>query len=88
LSLLCTQKVLANELLDLSYKNRLGKFHMEWLDVEVNIYGLSLLGGWTPVHGRPVINILLAVALNLVRLVSCWCFLIVASTKPALKSNK
>jgi hypothetical protein len=52
-----TRKVLANELLDLSYDNRMEKF-MNSLESEADVYGLSLFGDGATVHGMPLMNIL------------------------------
>jgi hypothetical protein len=52
-----TRKVLANELLDLSYDNRMDKF-MTCLEMDADVYGLSLFGDSTTVHGMPLMNIL------------------------------
>jgi hypothetical protein len=52
-----TRKVLANELLDISYDNRMNTF-MNRLAIDVDIYGLSLFGDGATVHGMPLMNIL------------------------------
>jgi hypothetical protein len=52
-----TRKVLANELLDLSYENRMEKF-MPRLEMDADVYGLSLFGDGATVHGMPLMNIL------------------------------
>jgi hypothetical protein len=52
-----TRKVLANELLDLSYENRMEKF-MSRLEMDADVYGLSLFGDGATVHGMPLMNIL------------------------------
>jgi hypothetical protein len=52
-----TRKVLANELLDLSYDNRMDKF-MTRLEMDADVYGLSLFGDGATVHGMPLMNIL------------------------------
>jgi hypothetical protein len=46
-----------NELLDLSYENRLARY-MDALAVDVDVYGLSLFGDGATVHGMPLMNIL------------------------------
>jgi hypothetical protein len=52
-----TRKALSNELLDLSYEMRLEKY-MKDLDVDAEVYGLSLFGDGATVHGMPLMNIL------------------------------
>jgi hypothetical protein len=52
-----TRKVLANELLDLSYNNRMEKF-MTHLEMDTDVYGLSLFGDSATVHRMPLMNIL------------------------------
>jgi hypothetical protein len=52
-----SRKVLANELLDLSYDNRMEKF-MTSLESDADVYGLSLFGDGATVHGMPLMNIL------------------------------
>jgi hypothetical protein len=52
-----TRKVLANELLDLSYDNQMEKF-MTCLEMDADVYGLSLFGDGATVHGMPLMNIL------------------------------
>jgi hypothetical protein len=52
-----TRKVLANELLDISYSNRMETF-MSRLAIDVDVYGLSLFGDGATVHGMPLMNIL------------------------------
>ena len=52
-----TRKTLANELLDLSYETRLAKY-MHDLDIDAEVYGLSLFGDGATVHGMPLMNIL------------------------------
>jgi hypothetical protein len=52
-----TRKVLANKLLDLSYENRMEKF-MSRLEMDADVYGLSLFGDGATVHGMPLMNIL------------------------------
>ena len=52
-----TRKVLANELLNASYDNRLEKYVRD-LDVDGDVYGLSLFGDGATVHGMPLMNIL------------------------------
>jgi hypothetical protein len=52
-----TRKVLANELLDISYGNRMATF-MNRLEIDVDVYGLSLFGDGATVHGMPLMNIL------------------------------
>jgi hypothetical protein len=52
-----TCKVFANKLLDLSYENRMEKF-MSRLEMDADVYGLSLFGDGTTVHGMPLMNIL------------------------------
>jgi hypothetical protein len=52
-----TRKVLANELLDISYGNRMDTF-MKRLAIDVDVYGLSLFGDGATVHGMPLMNIL------------------------------
>ena len=52
-----TRKVLANELLKVSYENRLERY-MRDLDVDADVYGLTLFGDGATVHGMPLMNIL------------------------------
>jgi hypothetical protein len=52
-----TRKVLANKLLDLSYDNRMEKF-MTRLEMDADVYGLSLFGDGATVHRKPLMNIL------------------------------
>jgi hypothetical protein len=52
-----TRKSLANELLDLSYETRLDKY-MHDLDIDAEVYGISLFGDGATVHGMPLMNIL------------------------------
>jgi hypothetical protein len=54
-----TRKSLSNELLDLSYDNRLERYLRD-LDVDADVYGLSLFGDGATVHGMPLMNILAA----------------------------
>jgi hypothetical protein len=51
------RNVICNELLDLSYDNRLVRY-VAALDVDADIYGLSLFGDGATVHGMPLMNIL------------------------------
>jgi hypothetical protein len=52
-----TCKVLANELLDISYSNQMETF-MKRLAIKVDVYGLLLFGSTATVHGMPFMNIL------------------------------
>jgi hypothetical protein len=52
-----TRRVLANELLEISYQNRLDRYMVD-LAVESEVYGLSLFGDGATVHGMPLMNIL------------------------------
>jgi hypothetical protein len=52
-----TRKVLANELLQLSYDTRLDKYMVD-LAVDADVYGISLFGDGATVHGMPLMNIL------------------------------
>jgi hypothetical protein len=52
-----TRKVLSNDLLNLSYDNRL-KRYMENLINSADVYGLLLFGDGATVHGMPLMNIL------------------------------
>jgi hypothetical protein len=52
-----TRKALSNELLDVSYDSRLAKY-MNDLDIDAEVYGLSLFGDGATVHGMPLMNIL------------------------------
>jgi hypothetical protein len=52
-----TCKVLANKLLDLSYDNQMEKF-MTCLEMDADVYGLSLFGDSATVHQMPLMNIL------------------------------
>lgn len=54
-----TRKALSNELLDLSYEKRVGRY-MRDLDVDADVYGLSLFGDGATVHAMPLMNILAA----------------------------
>lgn len=54
-----TRKLLAGDLLDASYENRIGKY-MADLTVDSEVYGLSLFGDGATVHGMPLMNILAA----------------------------
>jgi hypothetical protein len=52
---------LSNELLDVSYKNRLSSYMTALetaLDVDADVYGLLLFGDGATVHGMPLMNIL------------------------------
>jgi hypothetical protein len=51
------RKVLSNELLQLCYDNRMAKY-MTDLDIDAEVYGLSLFGDGATVHGMPLMNIL------------------------------
>jgi hypothetical protein len=51
------RNLLSNELLDVSYENRLSRY-MTALDVDADVYGLSLFGDGATVHGMPLMNIL------------------------------
>jgi hypothetical protein len=51
------RNVICNELLDLSYDNRLARY-VAALDVDADIFGLSLFGDGATVHGMPLVNIL------------------------------
>lgn len=51
------RKLLSNDLLDLSYKTRIAKYTAD-LDVDAEVYGLSLFGDGATVHGMPLMNIL------------------------------
>jgi hypothetical protein len=53
------RKLLSNELLDLSYQNRMSR-QMAGLEVDADVYGLSLFGDGATVHGMPLMNILAA----------------------------
>jgi hypothetical protein len=48
-----TCKVLANELLDISYDNQMETF-MKRLAIDVDIYGLLMFGDRATVHGMPL----------------------------------
>lgn len=52
-----TRKALSNELLDVSYDLRLERY-IKALDVDADLYGLSLFGDGATVHGMPLMNIL------------------------------
>jgi hypothetical protein len=52
-----SRKVLANELLELSYQSRLNKYMVD-LEVDAEVYGISLFGDGATVHGMPLMNIL------------------------------
>jgi hypothetical protein len=54
-----TRKVLAGDLLEASYDNRICKY-MADLNVDSEVYGLSLFGDGATVHGMPLMNILAA----------------------------
>jgi hypothetical protein len=54
-----SRKALANELLDVSYDMRMERY-MKDLDVDADVYGLSLFGDGATVHGMPLMNILAA----------------------------
>ena len=54
-----TRKSISNELLDYSYENRLEKY-VRNLEVDSDLYGLSLFGDGATVHGMPLMNILAA----------------------------
>jgi hypothetical protein len=51
------RNLLSNELLDISYDNRLDRY-LTALDVDAEVYGLSLFGDGATVHGMPLMNIL------------------------------
>jgi hypothetical protein len=51
------RKLLSNNLLDLSYKNRMN-WYLDSLLKDANMYGLLLFGDGAPVHGMPLMNIL------------------------------
>jgi hypothetical protein len=51
------RKLLLNNLLDLSYENRMNRY-LDSLSKEANMYGLLLFGDCGTVHGMPVMNIL------------------------------
>jgi hypothetical protein len=53
------RKLLSNELLELSYQNRIERY-MKDLLVDADVYGLSLFGDGATVHGMPLMNILAA----------------------------
>ena len=50
-------KTLANELLDVSYDMQQAKY-LSSLEVDADVYGLSLFGDGATVHGMPLMNIL------------------------------
>lgn len=52
-----TRKVLANELLQVSYDNRI-QTYLKNLDIDAEVYGLSLFGDGATVHGMPLMNVL------------------------------
>lgn len=52
-----TRKALSNELLDVCYDMRLDKYY-KMLDVDAEVYGLSLFGDGATVNGMPLMNIL------------------------------
>jgi hypothetical protein len=54
-----TRKSLSNELLQISYDNRLSKYSND-LEVDAEVYGLSLFGDGATIHGMPLMNILAA----------------------------
>ena len=54
-----TRKSLSNELLQISYDNRLAKYFND-LEVDAEVYGLSLFGDGATIHGMPLMNILAA----------------------------
>jgi hypothetical protein len=54
-----SRKVLANELLELSYKSRMERYMLD-LTIDSDVYGLSLFGDGATVHGMPLMNILAA----------------------------
>jgi hypothetical protein len=51
------RRLLANELLEVSYNRRMEKYLMD-LDVEADVYGLSIFGDGATVHGMPLMNVL------------------------------
>lgn len=51
------RRLLANELLDVSYNRRMEKYLTD-LDVDADVYGLSVFGDGATVHGMPLMNIL------------------------------
>jgi hypothetical protein len=83
-----TRKALSNELLDVSYEMRLEKY-MNDLDIDAEVYGLSMFGDGATVHGMPLMNILasgvgepsavLAIVDCKLRLF-CFCFLFSVTT--------
>jgi hypothetical protein len=52
-----TRKSLSNELLQISYDNRVDKYFKD-LEIDSDVYGLSLFGDGATVHGMPLMNIL------------------------------
>jgi hypothetical protein len=52
-----SRHLLANDLLDFSYKTRIEKYLVD-LAVDSDVYGLSLFGDGATVHGMPLMNIL------------------------------
>jgi hypothetical protein len=51
------RKLLANDLLEHSYQSRLSKYLVN-LEVDSEVYGISLFGDGVTVHGMPLMNIL------------------------------
>ena len=51
------RKLLANDLLEHSYQSRLSKYLVN-LEVDSEVYGISLFGDGATVHGMPLMNIL------------------------------
>ena len=54
-----TRKVIANDLLQITYERKLQKY-MNDLEIDSDVYGLSLFGDGATVHGMPLMNILAA----------------------------
>lgn len=54
-----SRKLLSNDLLDISYDSRLKKYQVD-LEMDADVYGLSLFGDGATVHGMPLMNILAA----------------------------
>ena len=73
------RKALSNELLDVSYERRLEKYQKD-LEVDAEVYGLSLFGDGATVHGMPLMNILASgvgepSAVLAIVDCKCWCVL-------------
>ena len=74
------RRLLANDLLKISYESRIEKYTSD-LDIDAEVYGRSLFGDGATVHGMPLMNILASGVSEpsaVLAIVDCKCFLFCA----------